>query len=202
LLATLERLDVVERDGPYRQYRLGRRIRALTGETRGSRDLRQIALPYMEELRDQTEETVTLHVLDGTEHVVIEQVESFHEIRRSLPIGQRIPLLKGATARALLGFLPTEQAESILAQTRTPDASGPTCQELQEIRQHGFAYSPAERLPGGSAISAPIRDQAGRVFAALSVSGPAFRFTAARAVRFAPALVAAANGIANRKSEE
>jgi DNA-binding IclR family transcriptional regulator len=42
----------------------------------------------------------------------------------------------------------------------------------------------------------PIRDQDARVCAALSISGPSFRFTPARAIRSAPVLVRAADQIA------
>jgi DNA-binding IclR family transcriptional regulator len=68
-------------------------------------------------------------------------------------------------------------------------------QELQDNRGLGYAYSLAERAPGSSAISAPILDLHGRVRAALSVSGPAFRFTPARAMRSAPALLEATGTI-------
>ncbi|HYU20805.1 MAG TPA: IclR family transcriptional regulator [Chloroflexota bacterium] len=195
LLATLERLEVVERDSSSRRYRLGQRVQELARDSWPARDLRQLALPVMEQLRDACEETVTLHLLDGADHVVIDQYESRQEIRRSLPLGQRIPLLRGATAKAILAFLPNEQTRAILAQTRTPEHEGPTVDELADIRRLGFTSSAAERVPGGSAISAPIQDRSGRVCAALSISGPSFRFTAARATRWGPELVRAARRV-------
>lgn len=195
LLGTLERMAVVERNGVSRQYRLGRRLRELSRESWAQPDLRQVALPIMRELRDQTEETVTLHLADDDAHVVVEQVESPHEIRQIHPIGRRIPLLMGATAKAILAFLPNEQAERLLARTRTPGGQGPSEQELNDIRGLGYAFSVAERVAGASAISAPILDHTGQVCAALSVSGPSFRFTPARATRCAPLLVQAVRRI-------
>lgn len=196
LLATLERLEVVERDQIPGRYRLGRRARELGREGWGESDLRQIALPYMQRLRDLSEETVTLHLVDGAEHVVIEQCESPQEIRRSLAIGQRAPLLRGATAKAILAFLPPDQRARTLAAVRTVDEEGPSERELADIRSLGYAFSISERVPGGASISVPIHDRHGRVCAALSVSGPSFRFTAARAIRCAPALMQAAREIA------
>ncbi len=196
LLATLEGLAVVERDRVPGHYRLGQRARDLAPAHYVGGDLRHVALPFMEALRDESGETVTLHVVDGCEHVVIEQCESPQEIRRSLAIGQRAPLLRGATAKAILAFLPPDRLTQTLAAVRDVDAEGPGERELADIRSLGYAFSIAERLPGGASISVPIHDRAGRVCAALSVSGPSFRFTAARAIRCAPALVQAADAIA------
>jgi IclR family KDG regulon transcriptional repressor len=195
LLATLERFGVVERDPELRHYRLGRRARELSREPWAQTDLRQVALPHMRELCTDSSETVTLHRLEGTEHVVIEQCESPQEIRRSLQLGQRAPLLRGATAKAILASLPADEARAVLAQTRTDEDTGPSAQELEDIRSLGYAFSIAERVAGGASISVPLFDRAERVCGALSISGPSFRFTAARATRCAPALVQAATQI-------
>jgi DNA-binding IclR family transcriptional regulator len=196
LLATLERLGAVERDARPGYYRLGPRARELGQNGWARTDLRQVALPYMQALRDESEETVTLHLMDGYEHVVVEECESAQEIRRTLPLGQRAPLLRGATAKAILAFLPDAEAVHVLGAVRTADDDGPSAQELHDIRSLGYAFSMSERVPGGAAISVPIRDRTEQVCAALSISGPSFRFTPARAIRCAPALLRAADDIA------
>jgi DNA-binding IclR family transcriptional regulator len=120
----------------------------------------------------------------------VEQVESEHEIRRINPIGQPVPLLTGATARAILAFLAADERAAILGGSAAADR--PSGAELADVRARGFSVSPGERLVGGTAMSAPIFDGAGRVCAALSISGPRFRFTMTRAQRCGPALVTAA----------
>ena len=192
LLATLEALGVVARDARPGYYRLGRRTRELARGGWGDTDLRQVALPYMEALRDESEETVTLHIVDGADHVVVEQCESPQEIRRILPLNQTTPLLRGATAKAILAFLPAADSARVVGEVRGADDAGPSEQELHDIHSLGYAFSISERLAGGSSISVPVHDRAGRVCAALSVSGPSFRFTPARAIRCAPALIRAA----------
>jgi DNA-binding IclR family transcriptional regulator len=192
LLATLGRLEMVEREPQTRRYRLGRRARDLGRGPSPQRDLRQVTRPYMEDLRARSGETVTLHVVEGCEHVVVDECESTQEIRHTLPIGLRVPLLRGATAKAILAFLAPEARQRALAQTRTEEAPGPSDEELQDIHDLGYALSLAERVPGGAAISAPLRDATGSVCGALSISGPNFRFTSARATRCAPYLVEAA----------
>src|SRR5579883_342662 len=189
LLATLQALGVAEQDAASKLYRPGPRLAELA-PIAGEPDLRRLALPIMRQLREDTEETVTLHLVEGDSHVVVEQVESEHEIRRINPIGQPVPLAAGATARAILAFLSPEQAAASLA--RTGHGGGPSERELADIRERGYSLSPGERLAGGTAMSAPVFDRSGRLCAALSVSGPRFRFTTARATRCAPLLTGAA----------
>jgi DNA-binding IclR family transcriptional regulator len=191
LLTTLQAVGVAQQDARSRLYQPGPRLAELTPAPQEA-DLRRLALPIMRQLRDETEETVTLHVIQNDSHVVVEQVESEHEIRRILPIGQPVPLRTGATARAILAFLPEHEAAAILARTRRPGEPGPPAGELRRVRERGYSLSPGERIAGGTAMSAPVFDASGRLCAALSVSGPRFRFSLARAARSGPALAAAA----------
>ena len=191
LLATLQMAGVAEQDGASKLYRPGARLADLRPAA-AEPDVRRLALPIMRQLRDETEETVTLHLIQGDSHVVVEQVESEHEIRRVMPMGQPVPLLTGATARAVLAFLPPGEAQAMLARTRGGNAEAPSDAELRQIRAQGYSLSPGERLAGGTAMSAPVFDRGGALCAALSLAGPRFRFTLARANRSAPALVAAA----------
>ena len=189
LLATLQGLGVADQDAASRLYRPGGRLAELTPVS-SEVALRRMALPIMRQLRDDTEETVTLHLVEGGSHVVVEQIESEHEIRRINPIGQPVPLLTGATARAILAFMPPQQRSIALSGVAVNER--PPADELDSIRRRGYSLSAGERLSGGTAMSAPIIGASGHVCAALSVSGPRFRFSLTRAARFGPALVAAA----------
>lgn len=197
LLATLEGLDVAEQDARSREYRLAPRVRRLGRDGWTRVDLREIAASYMRELRDLSGETVTLHAMEGTSYVVIDQCESQQAVRRVWDIGQRLPLLGGATTRAILSVLGLEEAERILAQTRTAERGGPARQELETARRQGYAFAYSERVPGGSSISAPLFGASGRVVGAISVSGPDYRFTEERAVVCAPSLIQAATRISS-----
>jgi len=192
LLATLQVLGVAQQDPSSRLYQPGPRLADLA-PVGNEASLSRLARPIMRRLRDEIEETVTLHVLQGHSHVVIEQVESEHEIRRILPVGQPVPLLTGATARVILAFLPAAEAAQILASVRTEGEPGPSEDELRQVRRQGCSLSPGERIAGGTAMSAPVFDQSDRLRAALSISGPRFRFTLARAGRCSPALLDAAS---------
>lgn len=67
--------------------------------------------------------------------------------------------------------------------------------QLQEIRNIGFATSYEEREPGAAAVSAPIFGRSGKIAAALSVSGPVSRLSPLTLQEFGPILIEAAKDI-------
>jgi DNA-binding IclR family transcriptional regulator len=122
------------------------------------------ARPALEWLRAQTAESVQLYVRDGDERVCVESLEAPHELRTIVPVGARLPLDRGSGGRILVD-----------------GASRP-----------GWVASVAERAPGVASVSAPVRDPAGRVVAAVSVSGPIERTGRAPGRRYGAAVVEAA----------
>jgi DNA-binding IclR family transcriptional regulator len=69
---------------------------------------------------------------------------------------------------------------------------------LVDVRRRGWAQSVAERESGVSSVSAPVRDAAGQVVAAVSVSGPVERIGRRPGVRWAADLLAAAEALQHR----
>jgi DNA-binding IclR family transcriptional regulator len=69
---------------------------------------------------------------------------------------------------------------------------------LAEVRRRGWAQSVAERETGVASVSAPVRDGAGEVLAAVSVSGPVDRIGRRPGARWAADLLAAADALHNR----
>jgi DNA-binding IclR family transcriptional regulator len=195
LLARLERLQVVQRDPHSRRYHVGVRLQEVTRQSFVDPDPRQVARPYMEALRDQSGETVTLHMRDGTDQVVIEMYEGTQEVRWVAVLGRRAPLLIGPTATVVLAFLSAEQAEAVLKQTRTPGEPGPAPDTLAAARAAGFAVGTAALSRDTIAITVPVFERGGRVWGGLSIAGPAFRFTIEVACHLALSLQQAAASI-------
>lgn len=143
----------------------------------------------MTALRDEVDETVGLHeVLPSGHRVVVDQVESHHELRRTYTdIGVPIALALGAPGKAILSVLPLEQQERYLSrpiQAVTPaTVTDPEAlrAELALTRTRGWAGSNAERTSGIRAAAAPIFDHTGCVVGALGLSVPAVRMDDARA---------------------
>jgi IclR family acetate operon transcriptional repressor len=148
----------------------------------------------MTRLRDETNETVGLHVVDGRFfRVVIDQVESRHSIRRTYTnLGESIPIHQGAPGKAILAHLPTDVQQQILsgpleaATDNTIVDPDLLKRELESVLDKGFAISLAERVPGVFTIAVPVFDYRESVVASLSVTGPSSRVSKEHLLEFAP----------------
>lgn len=187
-----------------RRYTAGPVLVALGAKALSGYDLRAIALPHLQDLLDSTGETAVLSILVRRSRVHIVQLESPREVKMKPELGVPSPLYVGATARAMLARLPAAEQEEILSgplesPTRhTPIDPAQVRARLAEVLQHGYSVSFGERQPDACAVAAPVRDLHGHVIAALSVCGPAWRFTDEVVERYGP-IVRAAAGATERE---
>ncbi|OQP04256.1 IclR family transcriptional regulator [Geobacillus sp. 46C-IIa] len=177
LLATLEQNRLVIKNPETLKYRLGQGLYYLGHIAGKSIEVREIAKPVMERLRDETRETVNLYVLEQGARVCIEQYEGLQSLRHMVKIGERLPLWAGAGGKVLLAYQSPSFQERILAQVPTEERRTRLTAELEMIRQRGSASSIDEREVGSAAVAAPIFNIHGEVNACLSISGPTHRFT-------------------------
>ncbi|MCY8087755.1 IclR family transcriptional regulator [Bacillus sonorensis] len=146
-------------------------------------DIRKIALPIMEQLRDDVDEAVHLIVKDGNEAMYIEKIEGTQTVRLYTAIGRRSPLYAGACARSILTFLPREEREEYIGKTElVPIASGTIrdknelARVLDESYQNGVTVSHSELEDYTSAVAAPIFNHKRQVAAGISIAGFEARF--------------------------
>ncbi|QCQ93110.1 IclR family transcriptional regulator [Rhodococcus sp. SGAir0479] len=146
-------------------------------------DLRDVALPVLSTLQAETGETVHLTVPDGDELVLIERLDSAHQLRAFLPLGTRLPLHAASNGKAYLASLPDAEVERVLAADLVP-ATGRTVtdphalrEEIAEIRRRGYAVTDQELHDGIAAVAVALRGRNGLVRGCFSVSGPASRLT-------------------------
>jgi IclR family transcriptional regulator, KDG regulon repressor len=194
-LCTLQATGFVARDPSTDLYRLGVRLWELGHLVNGDLQIRKVALPLMQSLRDRFNETVNLGVLDGTEVVYVEMVESRLSLRMQAQLGGRDPVYSTSLGKAMLAFLPEEAWNNHLPKrltARTPHtitALSALQQDLRETRERGFSIDRAENEEGARCIGAPIFDSYGTPVAAISLSAPAMRlddtltFEAAKVVK-------------------
>jgi DNA-binding IclR family transcriptional regulator len=142
---------------------------ALAELARSTGDLGEIAGRHLVALRDVSGESAQFYVRDGAARVCVAAAERASGLRDTVPVGARLPMTAGSAAHALLAFTPAEEVTRLL-----PSASF-TARTLLEVRRRGWAHSVAEREPGVASLSAPVRDAAGTVLGAVSISGPVER---------------------------
>jgi len=184
LMLAMRDMGILTQNPHTRTYRLGARVLTWAGIYLTTSDVRNVALPSLQELHRLTNETISLYVLDGKERVCVERLESPHNVRIVARIGRRLPLYAGSAGKVLLAFLPDKRCEEIIGSTDLVPLTQKTIvdnealhTELQQIRSQGYAVSKGEWLLDASGVAAPVFDQSGEVIAAVTISGPSQRFT-------------------------
>ncbi|MFE7536248.1 IclR family transcriptional regulator [Streptomyces rhizosphaericola] len=179
LCADLVRLGLLERDGE--SYRLGGKLFELGSLVPRRLDLREAALPFLQDLFEATRETVHLGVREGHDVVYIERIHGHQALTLPSRIGGRLPLTCTGVGKALLAFSGSELADEVLAGPlpRLTPHSVTDPERLrtavEQIRVSGLAYEEQEAALGVSCIASPVFDGATAV-AALSVAVPRGRF--------------------------
>ena len=183
LLVTLAAHHLVERDPKDGRYRLGLRCLELARAYHDSSDLRRVALPELERLRDETGETVHLAILDEMEVVYLEKLHGHHAIGlMSSRVGARLPAYCTGLGKILLAYVNPEEVRDYFSRremrrftpetiTNVPDLIN----HLEEVRARGYALDRGEHEAEVRCVAAPVFDADGTVIAAISVSGPASR---------------------------
>ncbi|MGL3151821.1 IclR family transcriptional regulator [Microbacterium sp. A82] len=204
ILATLAASGMVIQDASTQRYRIGPQALVIGLGYNGGNVLVNESRPYMFALRDETHETVGLSVAVGNARVFLEEVQSNAEIRFASEMGRLYPLWSGANGRILMSGMSDAEIDRVLAD-HEHDASlfdSLTPDEIREriidMRERGFAVASNETIANVSSVAVGVRDGSGQICAALSISGPADRFTADKMNDAAGRLQEAAAAIAKR----
>jgi len=191
LAAALEAHRLVGRDGAGR-YRLGLRLLGWAGAVSTELGLVEAARPVLEALRDETGESAQLFVRDGDSRLCVAASERPAGLRDTVPVGAVLPVDRGSGGKVLLAFA-ADGAGGVAGRYPGVDPA-----ELDTIRRRGWAASVAEREEGVCSVSAPVLDAAGRIHAAVGVSGPVNRLGRQPGKRLAGPVVAAARELERR----
>jgi DNA-binding IclR family transcriptional regulator len=159
-------------------YRIGLHLWRLGSLAPQGRELRDVALPYLQDLLEVTHEVVHLVVLDENMALYIEKLESRPDVAVVSRVGGRLPLHATGPGKVLLAYAPPAVLNEVLAGGLTRQASGTItdARELQralaEIRRTGHCISRQEMTDGAASVAAPVTDAHRRVIAAISVVVP------------------------------
>jgi IclR family transcriptional regulator, acetate operon repressor len=178
LASQLVRLGMLERS--HRGWRLGLRLFELGQMVPRQQRLRDVALPYMEDLYEATKQTIQLAVLDADEVLYVEIISGHRKVATPSRRGGRMPAHCTALGKAMLAFSADagrswiERAAPLTRRTaRTIVDPRRFARELQDIRRTGLAFDREEATVGLVCVAAPVIAADGEAVAALSVSMPA-----------------------------
>jgi len=163
--------------------------------------LRSAALPVMESVRRETGESVYLALRHARVVVLIERLDGLKPLYNFWPIGSAAPMHGLSLGKAVLANLSTEQIDEYLAsplERRTPYTIIDPAEiraDLELIRQRGFSVAIQSNWATENAVGAPIFNSEGIAYAAVSISAPSQRLSAADCVTVGALLADAARRI-------
>jgi DNA-binding IclR family transcriptional regulator len=179
-------------------YQIGMRLWEIGELARRGEQLRDVAVPFMQDLYDATHENVHLAVLDGHEALYVEKITGRHAARVITRRGGRLPLHATGVGKVLLAHGPEALVAEILSSNlkrytpHTVVAPAQLKRKLSEIRRTGLAFAIEEMTLGSVSVAAPIFSSPDTVVAALAV---VVRSSRKDVQRLAPAVQATASSL-------
>lgn len=158
------------------EWHIGLRLWELGSACPRGQILREVALPYMQDLYEATHENIQLAVREGTELVFVERIAGHRSVELRTMVGTRFPLAATGVGMVLLAYAPTEIRDAVLAAPleRHTEHTVTDARRLRamlaDIRRDQVAVNDRQLSDATVAVAAPIRTGAlGEVHAALGI---------------------------------
>jgi len=180
-VTTLAQLGYLQQDAVSKRYRLGPKVLDLGFSALSAMDLLEIAAPHLRKLSDDTQRTVNLAILEGTDVVYVERYRASRpgqqEIDLNLHVGARLPAYCTAMGKAILAFLPEDRLAKLIRRIDFEERGPNTItdatafrEELSRIRETALAVNDEELAYGLRSIAAPVLSHTGEPVAALNLA--------------------------------
>jgi DNA-binding IclR family transcriptional regulator len=144
-------------------------------------DLIPIAKPFIDGLREELKETVTLEVRSGGSIFMAYIAEGPQLLALAGNVGERVPAHAAAGAKAIVAFSSPEMRSALLGQKlerftkNTITDPGAFDREVEKIKREGIAFDQEEVVQGTCAIGAPVFNHGVEPVAAVVVAAPCQR---------------------------
>jgi DNA-binding IclR family transcriptional regulator len=190
--------------GKHGGYRVGLRLWEVGSLAVRGLTLRDVAVPFMQDLYEVTHENVHLAVLSGLEALYVEKITGSRSISVKAKEAQRLPLHATGVGKVLLAYAGEKIFDEAVAHgldRHTPHTiTNPRqlSRALATVRRQGFAVGNEEMQLGRVSVAAPITGPADEVVAALSIVG---RASAIDPARLSPAVRTASLGISRASAD-
>lgn len=204
ILATLATEGFVRKNEETNKYELGLSVLGLSSIVLNHIDLHNESIAIITNIANKCKETSHLAVLDNLQVVYLCKVESGDSIKLPTYSGLHNYTHCTSSGKLLLAHSKPFLVDAILKnglERLTPTTiTDPNdfLHELQKIRKNGYSVSLGEFRPGVSSVSAPVRNHAGKVIAAINLVGPSARFSERRIRYFASELIRSGELISER----
>lgn len=202
ILAVLRDEGYVQQDVATKRYSMTPRVLELAGRALRRLDVKAVAEPLMNSLRERTGESVHLAMRTSTGAVYVSQARGANVISVETAIGAQPPMHCTATGKALVAHLDDSERVALLGSepfeaftSATPTTLEGVRDGLETVRDRGFAVDDEEYNPGVRCVAAPIFGSDGTAIASVGISGPATRMSDERLAELGSLLTETANHV-------
>ncbi|WP_028553037.1 IclR family transcriptional regulator [Paenibacillus sp. UNC451MF] len=182
IVDTFVKAGYLEQNPDNEKYRLGMKILELGHVISSRMNIRQIMLPFMQELADFTNETVYLGTPSEGEVIYLDSSSPKSQLSTRSMLGVKAPMYCTGIGKAMLAFLPEEVLHTVVARGLKQHTDNTLTdpeklkEELAAIRLRGYSIDNMEHEFGIKCIGMPILNTKRQVVAGISISGPSLRF--------------------------
>ncbi len=184
LLSSLEAAQFVERTANNQKYTVGIRVFELGNVYLANLSIERVLSPYMQRITQKHNIACNLAILDDGQVVYVASTNTSGPFQYAPIIGYRHYIHCSALGKALVFETPDQDILQILETRGMPSLSPHTITdpqeyltELKKARKQGYTIDDQEGAVGIYCLAVPIRNKAGAVVAAMSVSGPSPKYT-------------------------
>jgi DNA-binding IclR family transcriptional regulator len=179
LLQTLESLGFLERADKDRNFRLGVAVLRLGFEYLSSLELTDLGLPIIEALRNETGLTSHIVIRDGRDVVFVAKAQSHAPVFSSVKVnvGTRLPAHATTHGQVLMGDMTLDELKKLYPEPelerftkQTPVTVEDLYERIRDDARRGFAISESSFERGISVVSAPVRNDTGRIVAVITTT--------------------------------
>lgn len=204
LVRTLTELNFLEANSQGSVF-LGRKLYELGIAYKSHIDLIKEGSRIVEELRDETGETIQMSVLENDMMLVLLKEEGSMPIRIISRIGSRVPVNWAAAGRLLVSDLDDKALRATLTRSVSQSPTGKAAVNIDELiaqirtaRAQGYATELGEVNEHAGCVAAPVIDASGRCIAAISAAAPEQRLRGDNRQRLIDAVTTAARSLSKR----
>ena len=185
ILFTLKSRGYITQNLNTKKYRLGIRFLTLGCAVQSTKRLVERIKSYLRQLSQSTHETANLAILEGNEVIYLDTIGSPEVLRTEIMAGTRTPAHCTALGKVLLASISDSEFESLYKRdeplssltSKSISSLEELKKNLKRVKKQGYAVDREEYKIGVNCIGVPIFGRDGEAIAAISITGPASRFT-------------------------
>lgn len=182
ILYTLCKEGLLQKSEEDKRYQLSMDFVFFSELVKRSSNLISVAEPIIQDINSSTTENVSVSILENNKRKCIASTGTKHELAALTYVGQLSPLYAGASAKVFLAYFSETYLEKYLNELTLEPITENTIiskkvliEELNKIKEKGYAISYEERVKGAVSISSPIFDPLMNIIATLTILIPTVR---------------------------